>query len=155
MNRGTAIEWMGEIVRCWTSMNGVYVGELLRVLPGRPWRGEVLILGVIEPAKFEESREGHKLGQRKGFRIGEKREFGGININPATAGDEATATSYLNALRKDLEKVRKAQKSAKSNDKKLLGRIAKWREKQTLELEGRQRRASKPKRVPRLKRARP
>lgn len=70
---------VGTRVQAWTSANGVYSGTLVEVIPSRPWRGRVLIDGVVEPACPWE------MGKvRRGKRPGETIEVGGVNISATT-----------------------------------------------------------------------
>jgi hypothetical protein len=63
MNRTEAQQLIGHRVKAWTAANGVYVGELIRILtpPERPWRGVVRITGVVECAHSgDRSRRGFR-----------------------------------------------------------------------------------------------
>ena len=67
MRREQALQFVGAMVEAHTSMNGEYVGQLVEVTTDRPWRGRVLLTGVLAPAAIEDSygtrqRRGHKLG---------------------------------------------------------------------------------------------
>lgn len=96
MRRAEAESLKGERVFVWTAMNGQYVGTLESV-EGSPWRGTVLITGVIEPAcVFDMTR----MRPRRGFRPGERITAGGVNIKPT----DLVGMSYLDALRAQLEK---------------------------------------------------
>lgn len=65
--------------QAWTSATGVYSGSLVAAIPFRPWRGQALIDGVIEPACPLE------MGKvRRGKRPGETIKVGGVNISPTT-----------------------------------------------------------------------
>lgn len=59
-------------------MNGTYVGILDSVTKNKPWRGIVLIDGVLKPATSADRVD----SWRRGFRPGEKIEVGGVNITP-------------------------------------------------------------------------
>ena len=96
MKRAEAIKLIGSTVRAWTAMNGIYVGTLEEVY-GSPWRGVVLITGVIEPAC---AWSVDRVRPRKGFRPGDRIKVGGVNIS-ATAEPGAT---YAEALRRQQEK---------------------------------------------------
>ena len=48
LTRDEAEKLVGKTVHCWSALNGCYVGELLEVVPSRPWRGRVKILAVTE-----------------------------------------------------------------------------------------------------------
>ena len=101
MNRKEAERYVGRPVRAWTAANGVYVGILERVVakPGRPWRGVVRVTGILKPAHHFEWRGG---ACRRGFRVGETLEAGGVNITPT---DETGMASYLEALERERAKV--------------------------------------------------
>jgi hypothetical protein len=102
MTRQEAEKLIGSRVEAWTAANGVYVGELVRVVPRRPWRGVVRITGVLRAATAWEVR---RVRQRRGFRTGEEIEVGGVNIKPT----EATGTTYLEVLRADLADLKRYQ----------------------------------------------
>ena len=91
MTRSEAESLIGQRVEVWTAANGTYVGVLEEVKATRPWRGVVLIDGVLKCAQlFEYGR----TRQRRGKRPGERIEAGGVNIRPT----EATGGSYREAL---------------------------------------------------------
>jgi hypothetical protein len=90
MTRAEAELLIGHRVVAWTAMNGEYTGTLVQVLPNRPWRGVVLIDGVLTPPAFEFGRS-----YRRGFRPGDRLEVGGANIKPTTAQGGA----FVEALR--------------------------------------------------------
>jgi hypothetical protein len=69
---------------------------LKRVTEGRPWRGVVLIDGIVTAAVADEIGGGY----RRGKRVGEEIEVGGANIEPADAIEE---TDYLAVLMKQAE----------------------------------------------------
>lgn len=98
MNRQEAEKLVGKKVVAWTAANGYYVGELVAVLPNRPWRGRVRITGVLDCATPWEIG---RLKQRRGFRPGEEVEVGGVNIKPAKPGEEGV--SYLECLESRLK----------------------------------------------------
>jgi len=93
-----ALKHIGRNVRAWTAANGVYTGQLVEVIKQqkRPWKGQVLINGVIKPASFEHSRP-----DRKGFRRGTVIEVSGVSIKPS----EAVGGTYLEALERELREV--------------------------------------------------
>jgi hypothetical protein len=86
MTRSEAEKLIGSRVQAWTSMNGVYCGMLEEVIPSRPWRGVVRIDGILSPpVTFEFGRR-----PRRGFRVGETIEVGGVNISPTEAEGAGT-----------------------------------------------------------------
>ncbi len=110
MKRAEAEKLVGEHVEVWTSLNGVYVGTLLRVF-GRPWRGAVLIDGVLRAATpWEAGRTGR---QRRGLRPGQEIEAGGANIRPT----EDEGTTYLAALERQLREFERHAESAQDRDR--------------------------------------
>jgi hypothetical protein len=96
MKRAEAIKLICSQVQAWTAMNGIYVGTLEEVC-GSPWRGVVLINGVIEPAC---AWSVDRVRPRRGFRPGDRIKVGGLNISPT---DEQGIT-YAEALRRQKEK---------------------------------------------------
>lgn len=79
VNRGEAAELVGRRVQAWTATNGVYTGTLVEVTADRPWRGRVLIDGVLEPAlAWDARRHG---APRRGFRPGETVEVGCLSVS--------------------------------------------------------------------------
>ena len=105
MNKIEALKIVGRRVTAWTSMNGVYTGVLKEVIarPRRPWRGIVVIDGVLEVAAFQNRGIGARPidRQRRGFRPGEELEVGGVNINRT----EDAGLTYLEALKQELAKL--------------------------------------------------
>lgn len=97
MRREQALQRIGTKVAAWTAMNGIYVGILQEVTEHRPWRGKVLITGVLEcAATYDVTRS-----MRAGFRPGDVIEVGGVNIKDA----EGSGTSYLAALQRQLREL--------------------------------------------------
>lgn len=86
MNRQEAEAMIGQQVSAWTAANGIYAGELIEVLPYRPWRGKVKVTGVQTAACFETARG---TRQRRGFRPGDVIEVGGVNIQPTSDGGKS------------------------------------------------------------------
>lgn len=82
MNRDEAVRTMlGKRVSTYSDFNGCYVGTLAEILPTRPWRGKVIIDGIVSPAVcWQQDRP-----YRRGFRVGETIEVGGTNIEPTDA----------------------------------------------------------------------
>ena len=85
-------------------MNGSYVGVLKEVVPNRPWRGRVRLDGVLEcwciigPG-----------GSRRGLRLGEVYEFGGVNIKPDTRPGMSKEQALLAELRRTVQWRREAR----------------------------------------------
>ena len=133
MNRVEGLELVGRgtPVMAWTGANGEYLGLLVEVV-GRhgPWRGKVKILGCLKPASFDyiKRQKGHK--QRNGFRIGDVKEFGGINISVATKKHKQAAMPYKKALEIDIEFVKGMRKRSTPEQKKLCDDILRWRRSQ-------------------------
>jgi hypothetical protein len=103
MNRVEAVKVIGRRVRAWTAANGVYVGTLKEVKAehGMPWRGVVLIDGVVEVAVHFES--GGFV--RRGYRPGETLEVGGQSVEMT---DDLGAKTYEDALLAHIEFIRKS-----------------------------------------------
>jgi len=103
MNRAEASQAIGQRVQAWTAANGVYVGTLreVRTRQGAPWRGVVLIDGILEVAVHFE-RGGFV---RRGYRPGETLEAGGQSISPTN--DEGFKT-YEEALLGHIEFISRA-----------------------------------------------
>lgn len=98
MNRQAAEALVGSRVQAWTAANGIYIGTLVGVTNGKPWRGRVLIDGVCSPAQaFEIGRS----KPRRGFRPGETIEVGGTNIKPT----DERGLSYEEAVAGDLARL--------------------------------------------------
>jgi hypothetical protein len=110
MKRSDAIKLVGTQVMAWTAMNGEYVGTLVEVSEDKPWRGLVLITGVLAPAAFELSRSDR---QRKGFRPGNTIEVGGSSIRST----EALGKTYMEALRDQLAQFEHFQRNAQQEYK--------------------------------------
>ena len=131
MNRAQARELIGTRVSAWTAMNGEYSGVLTEIIarPRAPWRGKVLIDGVIAPAHWQSGRR----KQRKGFRIGQEIEVGGVNIT-ALADFEDKPGTYLEALKRDLAWLLKQEKDHQHSKHSwwLAGTIS-WRREQIAE----------------------
>jgi hypothetical protein len=101
MKRSEAEKLMGTRVEAWTSLNGIYCGVLEAIVPTqrRPWRGVVRIDGILSaPVTYEAGRR-----PRRGFRVGETIEVGGVNISPT---DAVGATDYLALLQAEAERFR-------------------------------------------------
>ena len=98
MRVADAKQIVGQRVEAHTSMNGIYVGTLIRVTDDRPWRGVVLIDGVLEPAESADRVD----CWRRGYRIGEEIEVGGVNIIPT----KARGVTYIEAVERDLAKLK-------------------------------------------------
>ena len=81
---------IGSRVKASTGGEGVYVGELLEVLPTIPWSAKVRITGVLTPAVGLQTWD----EKRRGYRPGETVEFEGPTIQPTTE----TGGTYLDAL---------------------------------------------------------
>lgn len=109
MNRVEAVKVIGRRVRAWTATNGVYVGTLREVKAehGLPWRGVVLVDGVLEVAIHFES--GGFV--RRGYRPGETLEVGGQNVSLT---DEAGSRTYEEALMAHIEFIRRGIEQAQS-----------------------------------------
>jgi|JI8StandDraft_1071087.scaffolds.fasta_scaffold290408_2 hypothetical protein len=121
MNRAEASEAIGKRVRAWTAANGVYVGTLreVRARHGAPWRGVVLVDGILEVAvHFERGGFG-----RRGYRPGETLEVGGQSIKLTT---EAGFKTYEEALLGHIEFIRQAiERDPKGRDSGTLLMIGK------------------------------
>jgi hypothetical protein len=77
MKRDEAIDCLGKRVAAWTAMNGSYSGILVKVTDDKPWRGVVVIDGVIECwCLYEIGRK----NQRKGLILGNEYDFGCSSI---------------------------------------------------------------------------
>jgi len=100
MLRKQAEALIGQRVQAWTRLSGVYVGTLESIC-GSPWRGTVRVTGILEPACHL------YLGRvcRRGFRLGETLEVGGVNISPT---ENEGSPSYLTVLEQSIEKHRNA-----------------------------------------------
>lgn len=106
MNRKQADALVGQSVRAWTAANGIYVGTLVSV-SGSPWRGQVRVTGIIEPAQHFE----RGALCRRGFRYGETIEVGHSSITPC---QDPGRIDYVDALIARKEKLRAmAQHSAR------------------------------------------
>lgn len=73
MRREEAEKLVGSKVSVWTGLNGEYYGTLLRVF-GKPWRGEVRVEAVLDPASGS--------GARMPYADGQVFDAGGSSIKP-------------------------------------------------------------------------
>ena len=97
MTREEIEPYIGARVSAWTGMNGVYVGTLVRLLDCKPWRGVVLIDGVLECWCLYEIGRFH---QRRGLELGHEYEFGNSSISPS----DAHGMSKRETLEREIEK---------------------------------------------------
>ncbi len=102
MLRAEAEGLIGSRVSVWTAANGTYVGELVEVVPHRPWRGRLRITGVLKVACHWEVGRGVC---RRGFRPGEEIEAGGSSIEPT----DQEGVTYLEALGHELAWLKAAR----------------------------------------------
>ncbi len=100
MDRKQAQALVGTRVSAWTAANGVYVGTLREVTDHRPWRGVVLIDGIVSPANCWERGRGF----RRGKRVGETIEVGGVNIEATEAIHGTDYVASLEAEAADFER---------------------------------------------------
>lgn len=113
MNRAEASQAIGKRVRAWTAANGVYVGTLreVRARQGAPWRGVVLVEGILEVAVHFE-RGGFC---RRGYRPGETLEVGGQSITLTTEGGfktyEEALLGHIEFIRQAIERGKKGRES--------------------------------------------
>lgn len=110
VNRTEAKELVGQRVQAWTAANGVYTGILVEVTTDRPWRGRVLVDGVIEPAQAWDAKRPRP--PRRGFRPGETLEVGGQSVKSHLD----KGGSYRDALERDLAKLRELKERDKGRD---------------------------------------
>lgn len=129
MRREHALQFVGAMVEAHTSMNGEYVGQLVEVTTDRPWRGRVLLTGVLAPAAIEDS---YGTRQRRGHKLGTILEVGGANI---VAPARRPGTSYIEALRRDLQakELTLATGGYHRKDERMLREIAEHRRRQLAE----------------------
>jgi hypothetical protein len=73
MTRSEGEALIGKLVTAWTAWRGTYVGELVEVLPTRPWRGKIRVVCIGELPAGEFARL---------IPAGEILEVGGVNIKP-------------------------------------------------------------------------
>jgi hypothetical protein len=104
MNRSSAENLIGCHVLAWTAANGSYVGKLTAV-EGKPWRGTVLIEGVVAAAAHHD----RSAPARRGFRVGESITVGGKSIKPTT---ELGFPTYLEALERELCDAKRLQEES-------------------------------------------
>lgn len=100
MLKKDALQLMDKRVSVWTAANGVYVGVLKEVF-GSPWRGKVLIDGVLELATHFENG----AVCRRGFRPGETIEAGGSSIRPAEAAGQDYEAALVQAIAQHREQL--------------------------------------------------
>lgn len=105
MTRDEAEKLIGKTVHCWSALNGCYIGELLEVLPSRPWRGRVKILAVTEyPVQgLSDFRPGFRARKPAGY--GEIRDFGGINIKEYCGEVPDYKASLVQVLQTGIERL--------------------------------------------------
>jgi hypothetical protein len=104
------VQLVGQCVQAWTSANGVYTGTLVEVTSDRPWRGRVLVDGVIEPAQAWDAKR--EAAPRRGFRPGETIEVGGQSVKAHLE----QGGSYRDALARDLEKLQALKERGDGRD---------------------------------------
>lgn len=102
MTRDQAQRLIGTTVTAWTACNGEYIGILREVITGGKWRGIVEITGVIKPATHFE----HGKCVRKGFRIAEMIEVGGISIQRARDDHRSVGKTYREMLEYQLKEFK-------------------------------------------------
>ncbi len=97
MDENSATGLIGKRVSAWTAAQGVYLGYLQEVVAvkGRPWRGVVRIDGIAQPAQHSEMDK----ACRRGFRVGETIEVGGVNISET---DVVCETDYAQILERSI-----------------------------------------------------
>ncbi len=100
MNRDDAVRTMlGKRVSTYSDSNGCYVGTLTEILPTRPWRGRVVVDGILSPAVcWQQDRP-----YRRGHRVGDTVEVGGTNIEPT---DAVGHTDYIALVEADGRRLR-------------------------------------------------
>lgn len=111
MIRQEAQKLVGKTVFAWTGLRGCYIGELIEVLPTRPWRGRVKILAVVE-YPVQGLGANRMFRERRPARFGEVWEFGGINIKPHEGEMPDYQASLENALRKKIEIFERMQRNS-------------------------------------------
>lgn len=105
MTRREAEKLVGKTVFAWTGLRGCYIGELIEVLPTRPWRGRVKILAVVEYPVQGLGANRIMFRERRPARFGEVWEFGGINIKPHEGEVPDYQVSLDAALRQAISKL--------------------------------------------------
>lgn len=104
MNREEAIKYLGKPVICDTLSWGSYVGELLEIDGGSPWRGKVRILAVLRyPNKGYGGEKKGKFFDRQPFKFRSIQEFGATNIKGYKENDEVPA--YIDSLKVALDRA--------------------------------------------------
>lgn len=95
MKRAEAEKLIGTRFETWSQANGIYTGTLVEVVSkskGSPWRGKILVDGILAPAQHFE------MGQacRRGARVGEVIDIGGISLIPT---EKTGIQDYAEVLR--------------------------------------------------------
>lgn len=104
MTRQEAQKLIGKTVFAWTGLRGCYIGELIEVLPTRPWRGKVKILAVVE-YPVQGLGANRMFRERRPAHFGEVWEFGGINIKPYEGEVPDYQASLETALRQAISRL--------------------------------------------------
>lgn len=95
---------VGQIVSCWTALNGGYLGKCLEIITekGVPWRAKVEILAVVDfPIQ---GFNGYNAGirKRKPFGFKEIRDFGNSSVDlfdgEVPEYNESVLRSLLNSI---------------------------------------------------------
>jgi hypothetical protein len=96
MTRQEIEPYVGLRVSAWTSVNGTYVGTLVRLVDCKPWRGIVLVDAVLECwCLYEIGR----FRQRHGLELGQEYDFGNSSIKPC----DSAGMSKREALEREIE----------------------------------------------------
>lgn len=111
MTRQEAEKLIGKTVFAWSGLRGCYLGELVEVLPARPWRGRVRILAVVEyPVQGLSAVGPRQFRERRPARFGEVWEFGGINIKLYEGEIPDYRASLEAALRYEISKLEEMER---------------------------------------------
>lgn len=97
MKRAEAEALLGKTVTAWTSVNGRYLGTLVEILPFKPWRGKILVTGVLEVAAPFEVGRWTPESPRMGFRPGRVIEVGHSSVYGAPT-DGAACRDYVDLV---------------------------------------------------------
>lgn len=112
MTRREAERHVGKTVFAWSGLRGCYPGELVEVLPTRPWRGRVKILAVVEYPVQGLSPVRRGFRERRPARFGEVWEFGNSSIYPHEGEVPDYRASLEAALRQAISELEEMARTA-------------------------------------------
>lgn len=124
MNRSEAEKLVGTKVKGWTATKGEYVGELVEVIPSRPWRGKVKITGFLRCVTPWVNGAIPKVEYLR--QIGDVVEMGNSSIKPATEDEVSReGVSHLDCLQEEKSRIEGWQENPNQKDVYWMGQTVK------------------------------